>query len=70
MAESTEAKWLRENWGSDTFYRYENQWIAVEGNEVIASGENIDQVMDEVDTKRLLQDRNPLYAFVYFRELQ
>jgi hypothetical protein len=59
-----EAIWLRANWTREAIGKYEKQWIAVKGNEVIDSSYNLEGVLDATIA------RNPLYAFVYFGPLQ
>jgi hypothetical protein len=45
MEESTEMRWLREAWDSDAIKQHENEWIAIQGQEVIAFSESLAQVL-------------------------
>jgi hypothetical protein len=69
MSESIEAEWLRLHWSEEYLGRYRSNWVAVRGREVIASGENLEDVMDKVNAVGYTEEK-PLYAFVYFGELQ
>ncbi len=66
MPESTEALWLRTHWNEESLGRYRNRWIAVLGEEVVSSDEDLDALMN-----RFLEYRQkPLFAFVFFGRLQ
>jgi hypothetical protein len=68
MNESTEAKWLRANWNSETLRRFENQWIAVIGEGNIVANVKIDLLREQI-AREYSQDL-PLYAFIYFGPIQ
>ena len=61
---SEEARFLREHWDPDFLGRYEGQWIAVLGREVIMAHTSIEALAAETIRRR------PLYAFVTFADLQ
>lgn len=61
---SPEAVFLRQSWSPEILGRYEGQWIAVVGNEIISSGADFETIAAETVARR------PLYAFVTFEGLQ
>jgi hypothetical protein len=69
VPESTEARWLRENWDPEILRSSENKWIAVREVEVVASGEQLEQVVEEAEGANEGRSK-ALYAFVFFGELQ
>ena len=70
MSESEEAKWLRFNWNEEHLGQYQNNWIAVRGQDVIANSDNFKGLIYESRIQELEAGEKPLYAFVYFGELQ
>jgi Family of unknown function (DUF5678) len=62
---SSEASWLREHWHPDdpVLRQYRDQWIAVKGSRIVGS----DQVLGELIAKA---GQGPLYAFVFFGDMQ
>jgi len=68
VAEPTlEATWLREHWHPDDQHLgpLRNKWIAVmKGGEVIRSDDDFDSLF------AMTSSMNPLYAFVFFGDLQ
>jgi len=69
VPETIEARWLRENWDPEVLGSYENKWIAVREVEIVASGEQLEQVAEEAEGANEGRSK-PLYAFVFFGELQ
>lgn len=64
MPESAEAKWLHENW-EGILSNFEDQWIAVYGNEVIAHDKDFEVVITRAtEITRRTNGHEPLYAFV------
>ena len=61
---SQEADWLRANWDPAVLGRYEGEWIAVLGSEVIGADAELDTLLDR--TARYV----PLYAYVTFEPRQ
>jgi hypothetical protein len=61
-----EATWLRQHWHSDdpVLSLYKNQWIAVKGDGVMAANSELDPLFTTTSSS------NPLYAFVFFGDLQ
>ncbi len=74
MEQSTEARWLLNNWNRDILGRYQNQWIAVLGENVIGNAETFSLLKQRISDYRPNEFNivpvNPLYAFVYFGRLQ
>lgn len=69
MDDSPEAAWLRTHWNRDYLGGFEGQWIAVSGQQVVASGDTPQAVSESV--RRLLpKTSSPLYAFVVLGPLQ
>jgi hypothetical protein len=68
MDESREAEWLRTHWSPEFLGQYRNNWIAVVGNKVILSGESLEFLMSQA--LRFAPQDKPLYAYVYFGDLQ
>ena len=74
MEQSTEARWLLNNWNRDTLGRYQSQWIAVLGENIIGNAETFPLLKRRISEYRTSGFNNvpvnPLYAFVYFGRLQ
>jgi hypothetical protein len=71
MPESREAVWLRLNWNEEHFGRFNHKWIAVRGQEIIAYSDDLNVIMNDYNIDRSESPgERPLYAFVYFGELQ
>lgn len=71
MPETVEARWLRERWNREFLGEYQDQWIAVLGEEIVAHGEEIESVVEDAERAGLAERRpTPLYAYVYFGRMQ
>jgi hypothetical protein len=62
--QSPEAAFLRRNWNVEQLGRYEGEWIAVLGAEVIGHSTDAETLLDETAS------RWPLFAFVTFEDMQ
>jgi len=48
MEQSIEMEWLRQTWESDTIKSHENEWIAIVGQEIVASSPLLEEVLDSI----------------------
>lgn len=61
---STESEYLRRNWHPEILGQYEDQWIAVKGDQIISADAEFAAVFEAT------VDQDPLYAFVTFDDMQ
>lgn len=68
MSETIEVKWLREHGDKEHLGQYDNEWIAVLGQEIIAHDADFEKVIKKAEKvlKKRNVDENPLYYFVEF----
>lgn len=59
-----ESEWLRAHWNEEFLGRYDRQWIAVSGPQVIDFSTDLETLLQRT------VDKQPLYAFVHLGLLQ
>jgi len=80
MAETIEARWLREHWSEEYLSEYAEEWIAIVNEQIVAHGRELRQVIERTEyessfvieggARAPVLERPPLYAFVFLERLQ